>query len=107
MFDPVFDARARKSQLEFMTGSPDVEARRLRRAMIRETYEQQQRQNIPVINTPRVSPEQINNEIKLFNEKVLAKQDVTNALLARQFDTADVGELVELFGEQPPKKSRY
>lgn len=107
MFDPVFDARRRKSQLEFMTGSPDMEARRRRTVMIRETHDKQKRSNLPVINTPRVTPEQINNEIKLFNEKVLAKQDITNALLARQFNQSDAGELVELFGEQQPKKSRY
>lgn len=106
MFDPVFDGK-RKSQLEFMTGSPDVEARRRRVAMIRETHDEQKRQNIPVINAPRISRGEIANEIKLFNEKVLAKQDLTNALLARQFDDGDVGELVELFGDQPPKKSRY
>ncbi|HBY67612.1 MAG TPA: hypothetical protein DEG69_07600 [Flavobacteriaceae bacterium] len=75
--------------------------------MIRETHQERLRQDIPVINTPRVTPEQIAEEIKLFNERVLAKQDITNQLLARQFDDGKAARLVELYGDDPEKKRVY
>ena len=86
-----------KSGLEMAVGSTALEASRKRVEAIRETFDQQKRQDIPTIQAPQVSPEEIVGQIKLFNERVLAKQDMTNKLLARQFNDNKTGELVELF----------
>ena len=102
-----FFYRPSRSELQDMTTSRDMERRRIRSRLVHDTHLQEQRRNIPVINTPRISPEQIAAEIKSFNERILAKQDVTNQLLARQFDDGKVGQLVELFGEDPKKKRTY